>query len=88
MTTPRPLHDNAWLLFPEGDREVGGVRVPAGDPPRWMDALVVALGPEADTGFGVGDRVIANLFDGMPVEHEGGIYRCVPSSKILAVLEP
>ena len=84
----RPLHDNAWLLFPEGDRELGGVRVPAGDPPRWMDATVVAVGPEAPDDVGVGDRVIANMFDGMPVEHEGEIYRCVPSSKVLAVLEP
>lgn len=88
MANPCPLRDDAWLLFPEGDREVGGVRVPEGDPPKWMDALVVALGPKAGKDFGVGDRVVANRFDGLPVEHEGRIYRCVPSSKILAVLEP
>jgi len=48
----------------------------------------VAAGPDVPAELGVGDKVIANLFDGMPVEHEGEIYRCVPSSKVLAVLEP
>ena len=85
---PRPLHDNVWLRFPEGDREIDGVRVPAGDPPRWMDAVVVAAGPGAGPGFGVGDRVVARRFDGLSVEHEGRVYRCVPSSRVLAVLEP
>jgi uncharacterized protein (UPF0261 family) len=74
-------------LFPDGDRDVNGVRVPAGDPPRWMDALVVAIGPEV-AGVGAGDMVIANMFDGLPVEYEGRIFRCVPSSRVLAVLEP
>lgn len=87
MTNPIPLRDNAWLLFPAGDRDVGGVRVPTGDPPRWMDATVVAVGPEVSAEIGAGDRVVANMFDGLPVEYEGEIYRCVPSSKILAVLE-
>ena len=88
MMGPRPLHDNVWLLFASGDRDVGGVLSPQDRPDKWMDATVVAAGPDVPAEFGVGDKVIANVFDGMPVEHEGRIYRCVPSSKVLAVLEP
>lgn len=86
---PRPLHDNVWLLFPPGDRCVGGVHTVEGDPERWMDAVVVAAGPEvpASLGVGVGDTVVANVFDGMPVDIGGRIYRSVPAAKLLAVLE-
>lgn len=88
MSGPRPLRDNVWLLFPPDARETGGILVRQDRPDKWMDATVVAAGPDVPAELGVGDKVIANLFDGMPVEHEGEIYRCVPSSKVLAVLEP
>lgn len=90
MANPRPLHDNVWLLFASGDRDVGGVLSPQDRPEKWMDALVVAVGPEVpeSAGFGVGDVVVANLFDGLPVDFEGRIYRRVPFSKVMAVLEP
>lgn len=85
----RPLRNNVWLLFPPAQRDVGGVVLAPEDPSAWMDAVIVAAGPGVpeSLGIGVGDTVVANLYDGMPVEHEGGIYRCVPSSKLLAVLE-
>lgn len=85
---PRPLRDRVWLLFP-GDcyRDEGGVLVGCKAELR-LDATVVAAGPEVPAGLvGVGDRVLANVYDGMPVEHEGGMYRSVPCSDILAVIE-
>lgn len=85
---PRPLHDRVWLLFPEGGyRNDGGVLVEDKAELR-LDATVVAVGPEVPAGaLGVGDRVLASLYDGMPVEHDGCMYRSVPFSDILAVLE-
>lgn len=86
----RPLHDGVWLLFAAGDREVGGVTVPGSGPAPWMDATVVALGPEvpASLGIGVGDVVVANPYDGMPVEYGGNVFRNVPAGKLLAVMRP
>ena len=86
---PRPLNDSVWLLFPSGDRKVDGVLVRTDDPERWMDAVVVAMGPgvPASLGVGVGDRVVARVFDGVPVELDGTVYRSVPAGKLLAVLE-
>lgn len=85
--TQRPLHDNVWLLFPQGDRIIDGVLVPKEDEDSWMDALVVAVGPEvpASLSVGVGDTVIADVFDGMPAAVEGVSLRSVPASRILAV---
>lgn len=86
---PRPLHDSVWLLFPPGDRCVGGVHMATDDPEKWMDAVVVATGPEVPVslGVGVGDRVIAGVFDGMPVATDGVVYRSVPAAKLLAVID-
>lgn len=85
----RPLHDNVWLKFPEGDRSIDGVLVRQEDTDSWMDALVVATGPEvpASLGIGVGDTVIANIFDGLPVFIEGILLRRVPAGQILAALD-
>lgn len=86
---PRPLHDSVWLLFPEPEVErIGGVFVPAGDPLDRMDATVVAAGPEVpgDLGIGVGDTVVANQFDGMPVFVDGVRMRSVPADRLLAVI--
>lgn len=82
----RPLHDNVWLLFGEGERPVGGVSVPG----EWMDATVVAAGPEVPEalGIGVGDVVVASRFDGPPVSVDGLLLRSVPAGKILAVVRP
>lgn len=88
---PRPLHDNVWLLFASGERREGGVYVQPGDPAEWMDATVVAAGPEVpeSLGVGVGDVVVANLFDGLPVSLDGcPPLRSVPSSRLLAVIGP
>lgn len=86
---PRPLHDRVWLLFPPADRTVGGILVRADGPDGWMDAVVVAMGPEtpASLGVGVGDRVVAGVFDGMPVDVDGVRYRSVPADRLLAVIE-
>ena len=86
---PRPLHDSVWLIFPSGGRTVGGVYRAPGEPDAWMDAVVVAAGPEvpASLGVGVGDVVVANVFDGMPVDVDGVRYRSVPAGKLLAVVE-
>lgn len=83
----RPLHDNVWLLFPQGDRMIDGVLVPKEDEDSWMDALVVAAGPEvpASLGVGTGDTVLANVFDGMPLFVEGIPLRVVPADRLLAV---
>ena len=85
----RPLHDRVWLLFPPETRCTGGVWERAGRADRWMDAVVVAVGPEvpASLGIGVGDRVVASVYDGMPVDYEGVRYRCVPAGKLLAAME-
>lgn len=85
---PRPLHDRVWLLFPEDCyRNEGGVIVKESAESR-LDATVVAVGPEVPEGaLGVGDRVVASMFDGLPVDHEGCRYRSVPFSSILAVIE-
>lgn len=93
MTTlvPRPLHDSVWLLFTLGGRQVGDFYVPSDDPAEWMDATVVAAGPEVpeSLGVGVGDVVVANLFDGPPVFVDGcPPLRNIPASKLLAVIEP
>ena len=88
---PRPLHDNVWLLFAPDGRQSGDFYVPSGDPAEWMDATVVAAGPEVpeSLGIGVGDAVLANLFDGMPVFVDGcPPLRSVPASRLLAVIEP
>ena len=84
----RPLHDNVWLLFPEGDRTIDGVLVPKEDEDSWMDALVVAAGPEVPAALevGVGDTVIANVFDGMPLSVEGVPLRAVPADRLLAAV--
>ena len=86
----RPLHDNVWLLFPQGDRMINGVLVSKEDEDSWMDALVVATGPEvpASSGIGVGDTVIAGAFDGMPLFVESVPLRVVPYGEILAVMQP
>ena len=81
----RPLHDNVWLLFPQGDRVIDGVLVRQEDTDSWMDALVVATGPEASTDVGVGDTVLANIFDGMPLSIDGLMLRNTPSDRIMAV---
>lgn len=85
---PRPLRDNVWLLFPDDEYlDEGGVLVKKSGELR-LDATVVAAGPEVPAGLvGVGDRVLASMHDGMPVEYEGRVYRSVPCSGILAVLE-
>lgn len=85
---PRPLHDSVWLLFPDTEyRNDGGVLVRDRGEDR-LDATVVAVGPEVPDGLvGVGDRVLANRYDGMPVEHGGCVYRSVPCSRLLAVVE-
>lgn len=84
----RPLHDNVWLLFPQGSRVVDGVLVRKEDEDSWMDAVVVAVGPEVpeSLGVGVGDTVLANVFDGMPLDVDGVPLRNVPSGELLAVL--
>lgn len=84
---PRPLHDKVWLLFPESSyRNDGGVIVEDKAELR-LDATVVAAGPEVPADFiGVGDRVLASIYDGMPVEHEGIMFRSVPYSDIMAVI--
>lgn len=86
---PRPLHDRVWLLFPEGGyRNEGGVLVEDEAELR-LDATVVAAGPEVPADcVGVGDRVLASMYDGMPVEHEGVAYRSVPYGEIMAVIRP
>lgn len=83
----RPLHNNVWLYFPPGERVVGGVLVRKEDEDAWMDALVVAMGPEvpASLGIGVGDTVLAGLFDGMPVFIDGVPLRKIPADKLMAV---
>ena len=76
---PRPLHDKVWLLFPESSyrNDRGGI----------VEDTVVAAGPEVPADFiGVGDRVLASIYDGMPVEHEGIMFRSVPYSDIMAVI--
>lgn len=86
----RPLHDNVWLRFTDDDvRDEGGVLMLSDETER-MNAVVVAAGPEVtpEAGVGVGDVVVANVFDGVPVEFEGAIYRSVPVSKLLAVIGP
>lgn len=85
--TQRPIHDNVWLLFPQGDRMIDGVLVPKEDEDSWMDALVVAAGPEvpASLGVGVGDTVVANVFDGVPAAVEGLPLRSMPAGRLLAV---
>ena len=83
----RPLHDNLWLLFPDEERTIGKVRIPSGAAPRWMDAVVVAAGPEAPPDVGVGDLVVARQFDGLPVSCDGLVLRCMPASKVMAVVE-
>lgn len=85
----RPLHDNVWLLFPQGDRIINGVLVPKEDEDSWMDALVVAVGPEVPADcVGVGDRVLASMYDGMPLFIEGVPLRVVPYGEIMAVMQP
>lgn len=84
---PRPLRGHVWLLFPSGSRRAGGVYVASDGPERWMDATVVAAGPDVPAGVGVGDVVVANVFDGMPVDYEGVRYRSVPAGRLLAVVE-
>ena len=50
---------------------------------------MVAVGPEVPADcVGVGDRVLASMYDGMPVEHEGVAYRSVPYGEIMAVIRP
>lgn len=85
--TPRPLHGHVWLLFPPETRRVDGVYRASDDPERWMDAVVAAAGPGIPADVGVGDVVVANVFDGMPVDYEGVRYRSVPAEKLLAVVE-
>ena len=85
----RPLRDNVWLYFPPGERVVNGVLVRKEDEDSWMDALVVAVGPEvpASLGVGVGDTVLAGPFDG-PLVFIGGVpLRNIPADKIMAVFE-
>ena len=84
----RPLHDNVWLYFPPGDRVVDGVLVHKEDEDSWMDAIVVAVGPEvpASLGVGVGDTVLASVFDGVPLALDGVQMRSVPSGRLMAVL--
>lgn len=85
----RPLRDNVWVCFPSGDRVVDGVLVRKEDEDSWMDALVVAVGPEvpASLGIGVGDTVLAGLFDGPPVFIDGVPMRNIPAGKLMAVFE-
>lgn len=85
----RPLHDNVWLYFPLGGRWVGDVYVPSEEPDAWLDAVVVATGPEvpASLGLGVGDTVLAGLFDGPPVFIDGVPLRNIPADQIMAVFE-
>jgi hypothetical protein len=54
-----------------------------------MDAIVVAVGPEvpASLGVGVGDTVLANVFDGMPLALGGTMLRSIPAGKLMAVFE-
>ena len=85
--TPRPLHDHVWLLFPPVCRMASGVYQVADDPERWMDAVVVAAGPDVPPDVGVGDVVVANVFDGMPVDYGGVRYRSVPAGRLLAVVD-
>lgn len=82
---PRPLHDNVWLLFPEDAYlNEGGVMVKTEAELR-LDATVVAVGAEVPPEtLGVGDRVLASMYDGMPVEYEGCLFRSVPYGSILA----
>lgn len=84
----RPLHDNVWLYFPPGDRVVDGVLVHKEDADSWMDAIVVAVGPEVPVslGVGVGDTVLASVFDGVPLALDGVQMRSVPSGRLMAVL--
>lgn len=85
----RPLHDNVWLYFPPGDRVVDGVLVRKEDADSWMDAIVVAVGPEVPVslGVGVGDTVLASVFDGHPVFIDGVSLRNIPAEKLMAVFE-
>ena len=85
----RPLHDNVWLYFPPGDRVVDGVLVRKENEDSWMDAIVVAVGPEVPSilGIGVGDTVLANVFDGMPLALGGAVLRSIPAEKLMAVFE-
>lgn len=86
---PRPLHSDVWLLFPSSGRTVDGMYRAPGEPDAWMDAVVVAMGPEVplSLGVGVGDIVVASAFDGMPVDFEGVRYRSVPAGRLLAVVD-
>ena len=85
----RPLHDNVWVRFPPGERVVDGVLVRKEDEDSWMDATVVAVGPEVPAvfGIGVGDTVLANVFDGMPLALDGAMLRSIPADKLMAVFE-
>lgn len=85
----RPLRDNVWLYFPPGERVVDGVLVRKEDEDSWMDAIVVAVGAEVPSvlGLGVGDTVLAGLFDGMPVFIDGVPLRNIPVWKLMAVFE-
>lgn len=81
---PRPLHDNVWLLFPEDTYLDDGVMVKTETGSR-LDATVVAAGAEVPPEtLGVGDRVLASMYDGMPVEYEGCLFRSVPYGSVLA----
>lgn len=85
----RPLRDNVWVRFPPGDRVVDGVLVRKEDEDSWMDAIVVATGSEvpASLGIGVGDTVLAGLFDGLPFFIDGVPLRNIPADKLMAVFE-
>lgn len=85
----RPLRDNVWLYFPPGERTVDGVLVRKEDEDSWMDAIVVATGPEvpASLGIGVGDTVLAGIFDGLPFFVDGVPLRNIPADRLMAVFE-
>ena len=68
---------------------VDGVLVRKENEDSWMDAIVVAVGPEvpASLGVGVGDTVLASVFDGHPVFIDGVSLRNIPAEKLMAVFE-
>lgn len=79
----RPLNDKVLLMFPPSGRLEGGVWV-NGATLRRMDAVVVAKGRGCRGDYGVGDTVVADRRDGVPLTIDGVRLHLLRESKLEA----
>lgn len=82
---------NQILLEPlrHSDDAVRGIHIPEAhrDKHPSIDCIVVSMGPKVTVEVKVGSRVLMKRYEGIDVNMDGKVFKLVPETELLAIIE-